>query len=199
MDRICDYCKCQFDDSLDKCPHCGAPNDYVQRRIGVPKTIEELKIWCDKRNIAPAAQAGCFIDKNVDYPDTYGIYKDQATEDFIVYKNKHNGERSVKYRGKDESYAVNETYLNLKQLLLDKRLLNEGNEIKKLKKKYASKQIHPVIAVIIYLLILNFIFWIIFTIFAFFWGQKKDQEYMEYFHNEYYNESETETDNLKDI
>ena len=194
MDRICDYCKCQFDDSLDKCPHCGAPNDYVQRRIGIPKTIEELKIWCDKKNIDPAAQTKCFIGENVDYTDSYGVYKDQATGDYIVYKNKHNGERSVKYRGKDESYAVNETYLNLKQLLLDKRLLNEGNEIKSLKRKYLGKQIHPIVAVIIFLFVIGFIFQIIFAIFAFFWSQKKEREFNEYFYNEYFNESNSEAD-----
>ena len=40
----CDYCESIYDDSLGKCPHCGAPTPTVGHSAsGTPKTIEELK------------------------------------------------------------------------------------------------------------------------------------------------------------
>lgn len=115
MDKVCDYCQCQYDDSLDNCPHCGAPNDFVRRGDGVPKTIEELKDWYVKHNLPAEEITRFFIGKNITEPRAFGIYKDENTGDFVVYKNKDNGSRAERYRGGDESYAVNELYLKLKE------------------------------------------------------------------------------------
>ena len=41
----------------------------------------------------------------------FGIYQDG--EDFVVYKNKANGERAVRYRGPDEAHAVDELFTKL--------------------------------------------------------------------------------------
>ena len=121
MDRICDYCKCQFDDSLDKCPHCGAPNSYVRRGEGVPRTSEELRQWYIKMGLPSEDVTRFFIGKNVEEPKNFGIYQDPLTDDFVVYKNKANGERAIRYQGADESYAVNEFYLRLKEEMLNQK------------------------------------------------------------------------------
>ena len=40
---------------------------------------------------------------------------------FIVYKNKADGTRAVRYKGTDEAYAVNELYLKLKDEILNQK------------------------------------------------------------------------------
>ena len=54
-------------------------------------------------------------DPALDYPGAkaYGIFKDK-NGDFVVYKNKADGSRAVRYRGPDEAYAVNELFQKLK-------------------------------------------------------------------------------------
>lgn len=54
-------------------------------------------------------------------PKAFGIYKD-SDGNFVVYKNKGDGTRAERYRGKDEAYAVNEIYQKLRseiQILTD--------------------------------------------------------------------------------
>ena len=53
-----------------------------------------------------------FIGKDIKEPKAFGIYKNSAG-DFVVYKNKSNGERVIRYQGTDEGYAVNELYQRL--------------------------------------------------------------------------------------
>ena len=48
-----------------------------------------------------------FLGQDIREPRAFGIYQD-ADGLFVVYKNKANGERAVRYRGRDEAYAVNE-------------------------------------------------------------------------------------------
>ena len=110
----CEYCDSFIDDTLDKCPNCGAPNEHMMRSANkVPKTIEELKEFCAQKNIN-LQQMHVHIGENYTGPKAFGIYKDG--ENFVVYKNKANGERAVRYRGTDESYAVNELYQKMKEM-----------------------------------------------------------------------------------
>lgn len=53
----------------------------------------------------------------------FGIYQDG--DQFIVYKNKANGERAIRYQGTDEAYAVNELYLKLKSEILNQKANNQ--------------------------------------------------------------------------
>ena len=108
----CSYCGQYFDDSVEKCPNCGAPNDYIHRTSdAVPKTIEELKAYCEQNGLTPE-RTRFFVGVDYKQPRAFGIYKDDTGE-FVVYKNKANGERAVRYRGVDEAYAVNELYERL--------------------------------------------------------------------------------------
>ena len=127
----CEYCNNYIDESEEKCPSCGAPNkDFKRNAIGVPTTIEELKQWYEEHNLPPYETTRFFIGINYEQPRAFGIYKDDNTGKFIVYKNKDTGERKVRYEGKDEKYAVNELYLKLKDEILNQKSLNNSKNRK---------------------------------------------------------------------
>ena len=116
----CSFCGQYFDDSAEKCPNCGAPNDHIHRTSdAVPKTIEELKAYCEQNGLTPE-RTRFFVGVNYKQPKAFGIYKDDSGE-FVVYKNKANGERAVRYRGVDEAYAVNELYERLQDEILNQK------------------------------------------------------------------------------
>lgn len=109
----CDYCGYYIEDTDKFCGVCGAPNDHLMRSAdGVPKTIEELKSFCAIHRL-PLEKMRFFIGVDYKEPKAFGIYKDESGN-FIVYKNKADGTRAVRYRGTDEAYAVNEIYQKMK-------------------------------------------------------------------------------------
>ncbi len=79
------------------------------------KTIEDLCGWYNAHNLPPYETTRFFIGVDYKKPRAFGIYRDG--NEFVVYKNKDNGERAVRYKGPDEAYAVNEIYLKLKSVL----------------------------------------------------------------------------------
>ena len=112
----CEYCGSMFDDTLEKCPSCGAPNQNVRRSTAdQPTTIEGLKEWYESKGLPPYETTRFFIGIDYKYPRAFGIYKDENTGNFIVYKNKDNGQRAVRYEGSDEAYAVKELFMRLNQ------------------------------------------------------------------------------------
>ncbi len=109
----CEYCDSFIDDSEDFCPNCGAVNANMKRVAnGVPTTIEELKAFCVEHNL-PLTLMRFYIGENYKLPKAFGIYKDEDSGEFVVYKNKSDGSRAIRYQGFDEAYAVNEIYLKL--------------------------------------------------------------------------------------
>lgn len=110
----CPYCGATVSSNEKFCSGCGAPNEgYVaetERRIFLPKTIEELKEYCAERGM-PLLKMRFFIGEDYRKPKAFGIYRDG--NEFIVYKNKANGERAVRYRGTNEAFAVNELFMKL--------------------------------------------------------------------------------------
>lgn len=110
----CQYCGSTISSEDQKCPFCGAPNpNYVantERTVFLPKTIEELKEYCAERGM-PLLRMRFFVGEDYREPKAFGIYRDG--DDFIVYKNKSDGSRAVRYRGPDEAHAVNELFLKL--------------------------------------------------------------------------------------
>jgi len=118
----CNFCGNMINDTLDKCPDCGAPNEHVKRVAGgTPKTIEELKTWYAEKGLPPAKTTRFFIGEDYKGARAFGIYHDESTGNFVVYKNKDTGERAVRYEGTDEAYAVNELYQRLKQEILEQK------------------------------------------------------------------------------
>lgn len=77
-----------------------------------PKTIEELKAFCAEKGM-PLEKMRFFIGEDYREARAFGIYRD-ADGNYVVYKNKADGSRSVRYQGPDETYAVKELYEKLK-------------------------------------------------------------------------------------
>ena len=123
MQIQCAYCKNWIVDTVDKCPYCGAANANLKRYADTtPKTIAELQQWYTDRNLPPEETTRFFIGRNFKAPKAFGIY--QEGKNFIVYKNKADGSRAVRYKGPDEAYAVNELYLKLKEEILHQKARN---------------------------------------------------------------------------
>ena len=112
----CSRCGNFIDETAERCPSCGAFNENMKRTgNGVPTTIDELKRWYVDHNLPDEEITRFFIGKNYNGPKAIGIYKDDFSGDIVVYKNKDDGSRKVRYQGRDEAYAVNEIYLKLKE------------------------------------------------------------------------------------
>ncbi len=113
MKTKCSYCGSFISDTDEICPNCGAVNENLMRSAdGIPKTIEELKAFSDKHNL-PLKDMRFFLGEDFKEPKAFGIYKDDDGN-FVVYKNKADGSRAVRYQGKDEAYAVNEIYQKMR-------------------------------------------------------------------------------------
>ncbi len=88
----------------------GASLGHPKPDEALPRTIQELLSFCNQNGM-PLEKMRFFIGVDYRYPMAFGIYKDG--NDYIVYKNKSNGERAIRYRGPDEAFAVKELYLKL--------------------------------------------------------------------------------------
>lgn len=123
MQIKCEYCGAFIEDTDEKCPNCGGVNGNLKRSTdGTPKTIEELKIWYKEKNLPPKETTRFFIGENYEGARAFGIYEENG--EYIVYKNKDDGSRAVRYKGRDEAYAVNELYLKLKSEILNQKAHN---------------------------------------------------------------------------
>ena len=87
---------------------------------GKPKTIEELQDYCD-RNGFEAHRTRFFVGEDYREPKAFGIYKDPETGEFIVYKNKDNGVRAIRYQGYNEEFAVSELYDRLQAEIVNQQ------------------------------------------------------------------------------
>ena len=111
----CKYCDSTISTNDKHCPNCGAPNEgYVDDSKAIitdPKTIEELKEYCAERGM-PLVKMRFFIGEDFKEARAFGIYKESNGE-CVVYKNKDDGTRAVRYRGFDEAFAVGEIFQKL--------------------------------------------------------------------------------------
>lgn len=119
----CPYCGNPFEDTSAQCPHCMAPNEHRRTESdGTPTTIEGLRRWYEEKKLPPYSVTRFFIGENVSEPRAFGIYRDG--KNVIVYKNKDNGARAVRYSGTDEAYAVSEIFTKLKDEILHQKQIN---------------------------------------------------------------------------
>lgn len=137
----CPYCGSTVRSDQVACPNCGAANEqYVvdtPRTIYQPKTIEELREYCAERGM-PLLRMRFFIGENYKSPRAFGIYRDG--KDVIVYKNKADGNRSVRYRGTDEARGVRELYQKLLEECHNRGIYPDGKPMAEKKKSTAEKK-----------------------------------------------------------
>ena len=156
----CKYCGAAVSSSDEHCPNCGAVNDgYVadtERHIFLPQTIDELKEYCAERGM-PLLRMRFFIGEDYKKPKAFGIYKDG--KNFVVYKNKANGQRAVRYRGPDEKYAVNELFMKLLEECHNRGIYPDGKfpdrkgTAASQRTKKSSGLLAPILAMVISLLL----------------------------------------------
>lgn len=61
----------------------------------------------------PLERMRFFINEDRQEPRCFGIYHDDEADRWVVYKNKDDGSRAVRYSGPDEGYAANELWMKL--------------------------------------------------------------------------------------
>lgn len=122
----CNWCGSWIQDSDTVCPRCNGINEnYRQGSSDVPRTIEELKSWAEKHNL-PLSDMRTYIGENYAGPKAFGIYKDSRSGNFIVYKNKSDGSRAIRYDGPNEEAAVNELYLKMRERVAEQKAYSAG-------------------------------------------------------------------------
>ena len=116
----CQYCNAYIDDTNTICPTCGAPNPGVVRTVSTqPLTIEQLQSWYAEHHLPPYEVTRFFIGVDCREARAFGIYREGSN--FVVYKNKSDGSRAIRYKGTDEAYAVNEIFQRLKQEIIEQK------------------------------------------------------------------------------
>ena len=94
MKIICDYCGSSVEDDQEKCPNCGGTLNVKPRVNGKPKTLEELKRYCQENGLT-AERTRFFIGEDYRGARAFGIFQNGSGE-FVVYKNKADGSRAVR-------------------------------------------------------------------------------------------------------
>jgi len=89
------------------------------------QSIEDLKQKCAEKNM-PLEKMRFFIGEDRKEPKCFGVYQDERTGNWVVYKNKADGTRAVRYEGPDEARAAQEIWNKI------------GDEVKHRKDMHAS-------------------------------------------------------------
>lgn len=161
----------------DRCPSCGAlvlPEEKFCRQCGAalqgdgalrmelnydapgaepawqpgttPRTIAALEQYC-QYNQMPLERMRFFLNQDTREPRAFGIYEDGG--EFVVYKNKADGSRAVRYHGPDEAYAVNEIYTKLLDECHRRNIWPDGKPEGYDQKRRQTKTLHAIITFVI--------------------------------------------------
>ena len=155
--NICPRCGGEYNEGALFCPHCRSrivsasasgipdgPKD-MSSPDAVPSTIEELKEWYIANNLPPEETTRFFIGKNILEKRAFGIFRDMDGS-VVVYKNKDDGTRAVRYRGPDEALGVNELWIRLKQEIHNQKgHLKAGTAAGKARRRKSSKRIFSLV------------------------------------------------------
>ena len=114
------------------------------------RSVQEL---IERTAHMPLERMRFFINEDRREPRCFGIYHDDAEDRWVVYKNKSDGSRAVRYSGPDEAYAANELWMKL-QSEIDLRRPKQANP--KAVKRYAVLVVAS--AIIIIAMVVTFLF-----------------------------------------
>ena len=87
-------------------------NEGGGKGVDQVRSVEELLQRAAERGM-PLEKMRFFINEDRKEPRCFGIYQDEYTGHWIVYKNKDDGSRSVRYAGPDEAYAAQEIWAKI--------------------------------------------------------------------------------------
>lgn len=160
MSDRCEYCGQKVPAGADNCPSCGAPVYRTQSGSTIPQTIDELYDFCTMHHL-PLTQMRFFIGEDYREPKAFGIYQDEATGDFIVYKNKSDGSRAVRYQGPDEAHAVRELYEKMKSEIQNQRArstqrVSSGDSFSSGRKKKRFQMNSAIAYILVFLAVVGF-------------------------------------------
>jgi len=133
----------------------GGPSDWQPGTR--PRTIEQLQAFCAYNEML-LERMRFFVGVDYREPRAFGIY--QEGDRFVVYKNKADGSRAVRYDGPDEAYAVGELYDKLLDECHQRDIWPDGKPANLEKRRKAEKRRLIAIGVVGALLVgtLGFVF-----------------------------------------
>ena len=99
----------------------------------------------------PLERMRFFINEDRREPRCFGIYHDDIEDRWVVYKNKADGSRAVRYSGPDEGYAANELWMKL-QSEIDRRRPRQADP----KKARRERMVTGVLVAMLIALVLAF-------------------------------------------
>lgn len=136
---------------IQEAPVQKAPVQTVPAPAGKPRTIDQLGAWCAAHGM-PLEKMRFFVGVDYREPRAFGIYRDG--DSFVVYKNKADGSRAVRYHGPDEAYAVNELYEKLLSECHNRGIYPDGKPQVTERRRKARKRNTRLVVVVVILVIL---------------------------------------------
>ena len=82
--------------------------------------VQSVAELIERTKDMPLERMRFFINEDRREPRCFGIYHDDAIDRWIVYKNKSDGSRAVRYSGPDEAFAAQELWAKI-QSEIEKR------------------------------------------------------------------------------
>lgn len=75
--------------------------------------VQSVQELIERTKDMPLEKMRFFINEDRKEPRCFGIYQEADTGRWVVYKNKANGSRAVRYSGPDEAYAAQELWAKI--------------------------------------------------------------------------------------
>lgn len=98
------------------------------------RSMADLEAIFAERGISQE-QTRFFINRNMSEPKCFGIYYDEATGNYVVYKNKADGSRFVRYEGPSETEACSIFFDKLNEETFNRKAAPELTPEQKKKQK----------------------------------------------------------------
>lgn len=76
-------------------------------------TVHSVAELIEQTRHMPLERMRFFINEDRREPRCFGIYQDPVSRHWVVYKNKSDGSRAVRYSGPDEAHAAQELWLKI--------------------------------------------------------------------------------------
>ena len=83
--------------------------------------VQSVQELIERTAHMPLERMRFFINEDRQEPRCFGIYHDDEADRWVVYKNKADGSRAVRYSGPDEAYAANELWMKIQDEIAKRR------------------------------------------------------------------------------